>query len=461
MTRRKFMASSAAAAGVTIVPSSVLGATGNPAPSQKVNVAVIGVGGMGTVNLGALLGHADVQVVALCDVDEGSDGTGGQRGSALKQAHRFVTETYSEQAKSGAYKGCGTYASFDEMLENEESIDAVVVATPDHNHAVATMAAIKKGKHVYCEKPLTHSVYETRIITEAARAAGVATQMGNQGHSGEGIRLTVEWIRAGAIGPIREVHGWTSAGRDEWSASPDRPEDTPPVPETLDWDRWLGPAPERPYHPAYAPYNWRGWWDFGNGAIGDMACHNLDPAIWALDLGFPTTVEASSTMFNDETVPVGALYQYEFPARGEMPPVTMKWYDGGLMPPRPEGLEDSRRMGDNGIYFVGDDGVIKCPGWGGAPRIIPEKKMKAFERPEKTIPRVEGHHRDWLNACKGGDSASSNFNYSGPLTEIALVGTVALRCGKKIQWDGESMTAANAPEADQYVRPAYRDGWTL
>lgn len=461
ITRREFLASSAA---YTIVTGFSLRGLIRPAPSDKVNVAFIGTGGQGTGNIRRLLELPDVQVVALCDVNQESDygpfyynyPTAG-----LKPALERVNQHYAELSKSGTYKGCASYVDFREMLEKEKGIDAVVISTPDHIHAVACMAAIKKGKHVFCEKPLTHSVYETRVVTEAARKAGVATQMGNQGNSGEGMRLTVEWIRDGAIGPVREVHAWSDTGGSEWTDLADRPEETPQVPNTLDWDLWLGPAPYRPYHPAYAPYNWRGWWDFGTGGIGDMACHNMDPAFWALELGSPTSVEASGTRLNEETVPTGALYHYEFPARGDIPAVNMKWYDGGLMPPRPRELEAGRRMGGNGVYFLGDDGVIMCGGWSGTPRIIPESKMQAYELPPKTIPRVQGHHQDWIEACKGGGPTSANFDYSGQLTEMVLLGNVALRTGKKIYWDSQNMKATNAPEADKYIKPAFREGWSL
>jgi len=464
MTRRTFVGGSAAAAAAfTILPGCVRGGRGRPAPSDKLNVAFIGTGGQGTGNIRSVLEHQDVQVIALCDVNQWSDYGrfyyGGVAG--LKPALEIVEKHYADQRKSGTYKGCASYVDFHRMLEREKGIDAVVVSTPDHVHAVACMAAIKRGKHVYCEKPLTHSVYETRVVTEAARKAGVATQMGNHGHSGDAIRLTVEWLRDGAIGPVREIHAWTNAGGSEWTDMDRRPKESPPVPKGLDWDRWIGPALYRPYHPAYAPYNWRGWWDFGTGGIGDMACHNVDPAFWALDLRYPTSVEASSSRLNRQTVPAGAVYHYEYPARGDMPACTLRWYDGGLMPPRPEGLEEYREMGENGIYFVGDEGVIKCGGWGGSPRIIPESKMKEYKLPPKTIDRVPGHHRDWINACKGGKPASSNFDYAGPLTEMVLLGNVALRTGKKIYWDGPNMKATNAPQADKYIKPAYREGWSL
>jgi len=278
--------------------------------------------------------------------------------------------------------------------------------------------------------------------------------MGNQGHSGEGIRLTVEWIRDGAIGDVREVHSWSNAGGGWAGNRTARPRETPPVPSGLDWDLWLGPAAKRPYHPAYAPYNWRGWWDFGTGAIGDMACHNMDPAFWALELGHPLSVEASSSGINPETTPLKSTISYQFGARRNMPPVKMTWYGGGLMPPRPEELEPGRELtgGGNGILFVGDKGKIMCPGWSGNPRIIPETKMKAYKLPPKTLARSKGRHRDWIDACKGGKPASSNFDYAGPLTEVILLGNVALRTGRKLDWDGPNMKATNAPEADRYTR---------
>ncbi|MGD8499840.1 MAG: Gfo/Idh/MocA family oxidoreductase [Phycisphaerales bacterium] len=466
ISRRDFITSTVAATtAFTIVPRYVLGRSGRTPPSEKVNVAIIGTGGQGIQNVRALLGHSDVQVMAICDVNEQSDYSrfyyGGTAGR--KPALELIEKHYAGQKSTAKYKGCACYIDFRKMLEKEKTIDAVLVATPDHIHAIATMAAIKSGKHVYCEKPLTHSVHEARKIAEAAREAGVATQMGNQGHSGEGIRLTVEWIRDGAIGDVREVHSWSHTGGDWAGSRTARPEETPAVPSGFDWDLWLGPAPHRPYHPAYAPYNWRGWWDFGTGAIGDMACHNMDPAFWALDLGHPISVEASSSGINPESTPLASMIHYQFPTRKDMPPVKATWYGGGLMPPRPDELEPGRELtgGGNGILFVGDKGKIMCPGWGGSPRIIPEAKMKAYKLPPKTIPRSKGHHRDWINACKGGKPASSNFDYAGRMTEVILLGNVALRTGKKLSWDGPNMKATNAPEADKFIRPEYHNEWTL
>jgi predicted dehydrogenase len=466
ISRRNFIGGAVAATSAfALVPRYVLGRSGQTPPSEKLNVAIIGTGGQGTQNIKALFGQSDVRVMAICDVNEQADYSrfyyGGTAGR--KPALELIEKHYSRQKSSAGYKGCASYVDFRKMLEKEKAIDAVLVATPDHVHAVATMAAIKNGKHVYCEKPLTHSVYEARKIAEAAREAKVATQMGNQGHSGEGIRLTVEWIRDGAIGDVREVHSWSHTGGGWAGGRTARPKETPPVPAGLDWDLWLGPVKHRPYHIAYAPYNWRGWWDFGTGANGDMACHNMDPAFWALDLGHPVSVEGSSSGINSETTPLASIIHWQFAARKNMPPVKVTWYGGGLMPPQPDELEPGRKLtgGGNGILFVGDKGKIMCPGWGGNPRIIPEAKMKAYERPAKTIPRSKGHHRDWIDACKGGKPASSNFDYAGPMTEVILLGNVALRTGKKLTWDGPNMKATNVPGADKYIRPEYHNEWTL
>ncbi|MFH1718286.1 MAG: Gfo/Idh/MocA family oxidoreductase, partial [Planctomycetota bacterium] len=339
ISRRDFIRGTAAAAtAFAVVPRYVLGRAGYAAPSEKLNIAIIGTGGQGTQNIKGLLGHSDIQVMAICDVNEQSDYSrfyyGGTAGR--KPAAELIEKHYADNKATAEYKGCARYIDFRQMLEKEKAIDAVLVATPDHIHAVATMAAIRHGKHVYCEKPLTHSIYEARRIAEAAREAKVATQMGNQGHSGEGIRLTVEWIRDGAIGDVREVHSWSNTGGDWAGGRTARPVETPPVPAGFDWDLWLGPVKHRSYHPAYAPYNWRGWWDFGTGAIGDMACHNMDPAFWALDLGHPVSVEGSSSGINPETTPLKSTIHYEFPARKNMPAVKVTWYGGGLMPPRPE-----------------------------------------------------------------------------------------------------------------------------
>lgn len=462
MNRRTFLGSAAlGATAITIVPRHVLGGPGFVPPSERVNIGIVGAGGQGRTNARALFQENDARIVAVCDPNERSD---YDRFYYKGVAGRGPVKQEIEKRYAGAGKdstGCAEYLDFREMLEKEKGLDAILCATPDHAHAVVTMAAIQSGKHVYCEKPLTHNVREARQIARAARQAGVATQMGNHGHSGEGIRMTCEFIWDGAIGPVREVHGWSDAGR--WVEGSGRPADSPPVPVGLDWDLWLGPRKPRPYHPLYTPYNWRGWWEFGTGAIGDMACHNLDPAVWALDLKDPISVEASAPAVDSERVSHCAIFRYKFGPRGDMPPVEVTWYDGGLRPARPDELEEGRRVGGggNGVLFIGDRGTIMCEGWGGTPIIIPESRRKEYKRPAKSLPRSKGHHRDWLDACKGGPKASAEFEYSARLTELVLLGNVALRTGKKLAWDGPNMRATNAPEADEFIREEYRPGWNL
>ncbi len=452
ISRRQLLGSAVAAGAFTIVPSYVLSSNGRKPPSETLNIAAIGVGGMGRENT-KRCADAGENIVALCDVDD-----------------KFAAEVFAEYPKAKKYK------DFRRMLEKEKGIDAVIIATPDHTHAVIAMTAIKMGKHVYCQKPLTRTVYEARKLTEAASEAKVVTQMGNQGHSGEGVRLICEWIWAGAIGPVREVHAWTN--RPVWEQGMDRPKDTPPVPDGMDWDLWLGPAPYRPYHPAYHPFAWRAWVDFGSGALGDMACHVLDPAFWALKLKYPVSVEACLSMRMagkewekvgvHETYPQASIVRYKFPAREGMPEVKVVWYDGGMMPPRPEELEPGRKMGDDngGALFVGDKGKLMCGCYGRNPRLIPENKMQEYKRPAKTLPRVEngegGHEKNWIDACKTGAPANSNFDYSGPFTETVVMGNLALRNPYELlEWDGEKMQFTNSAAANEFVSSPYRQGWML
>lgn len=460
-TRRQFLTrTSTAVSSFLLLPRYVLGGAKFVAPSDKLNVAIIGTGGRGTENMKELIRQKDVQVMALCDVTEEADYSrfyyGGKAGRG--PAKETLDLRYSSDKATADYKPCTVHVDFRKMLDAEKNIDAVLVATPDHNHAITCLDAIQRGKHVYCEKPLARTVYEVRMITEAAKKAGVATQMGNQGHSGDGIRETVEWIQSGAIGEIKEVHSWFT-GINEIGLQKGRPKETPPVPAGMDWNLWIGPAPMRPYHSAYAPYSWRDWWDFGTGPMGDMGCHNMDPAFWALGLGHPETVEAYSAGGSDETFPVSAIVYYQFPARNGKPPVKLTWYSG-LMPPRPDELKPGEDLvgGGNGILFVGDQGKIMCPGWAGPPTII---GVKDFKRPAKTLVRSKGHHRDWIDACRGGSPASSNFDYSGLLAEVVLLGNVAIRARKKLQWDGKNLKATNCPEADRYIRPEYQNGWKI
>ena len=452
-TRRQFLQTATlAASAFTLVPRSALGAAGEKPPSEKLNIAGIGVGGMGSHNLKQC---AAENIVALCDVDQA-----------------YAAKTFKEYPRAKVFR------DYREMLDKQKDIDAVIVATPDHTHAIIALAAIRAGKHVYVQKPLTHSVQEARVLTEAAREHKVATQMGNQGHSNDGTRLVCEWVGSGAIGTVREVDAWTN--RPVWpqGVEVERPKDTPPVPAGLDWGLWLGPAPYRPYHPAYVPGNWRAWWDFGTGSLGDLGCHILDAAFWALKLKYPSSVEGCiSTYWHDlwrkteprnETYPRSTIVRYQFPARGDQPPVRLTWWDGGLIPPRPEGLEPDEPLGDSdgGLVFRGDKGVLICGCYGRSPRVFPEERMAALPKTPQTIERIrggmDGHEKDWVRACKGGKPASSNFDYSGPLSEMVLMGNLAVRFpNQQLLWDGEQMQVKNHKDANAYVRRKYREGWVL
>jgi len=447
ISRRSFIkTASVAPLAFSIVPSFVLG---NSAPSTKLNIAAIGIGGMGSANLS----HCESEnIVALCDVDT-----------------EHAAKIFDKYPKAKRYQ------DYRVMLEKQKDIDAVIIATPDHTHAVITMACINAGKHVFCQKPLTHTVKEARMITEAARKAGVQTQMGNQGHSSESMRLLKEWVDDGAIGNVTEVHAWTNrpASKNPWASFAIRamPEDKPPIPKTLNWDLWLGPVKYRPYHPAYHPMKWRAWLDFGTGPLGDMGCHILDPAFWALDLGAPESLQATSTHWEEEvssqTYPRASIVRYKFPARGKKPPVKLTWFDGHLMPPIPVGFEKGRNLPESGAFIIGDKGAIMHGSHGAdGVRIIPEAKMKEYIRPAKTIPRVpEGHEGDWIRACKEGKDgrpASSNFNYGGALTEMVLLGVVAIRAkNQNLEWDAKNLRFTNNEEANELLHIQYRDGWKL
>jgi predicted dehydrogenase len=449
-SRRKFLsASAAAAAGVMVVPRHVIGATQKKkAPSDTVNIGCVGVGGMGFSDT---RGVRSENIVALCDVDD-------------EMVAKLLRSDEVEPKEKAMYEKAAKYRDFRRMLEKEKGIDAITVTVPDHNHAVIAMAAIKLGKHVYVQKPLTHTIKEARMLTQAAKQANVITQMGNQGHSKEGARLICEWIWDGAIGNVFEVHTWTN--RPIWPQGIDAPKEIPSVPSTLEWDVWLGPAPFRPYHPAYHPFAWRGFWDFGTGALGDMGAHILDQPFWALKLGYPTSVQASSTPFTKDCYPWAEVVTYEFPARGSMGPVKLTWWDGGLTPPRPVELEDGRMMGDEGggVLFRGDKGLLMCSVYGENPRLIPESRMQDYKRPEKTIPRSPGIREEWIEAIKKGTKSTTDFSYSGPLTEVMLLANVAVRLkdkNMKLLWDGEKMEFTNLPEANQFLHFDYRPGWSL
>jgi predicted dehydrogenase len=441
LSRRGFMGHAAAVAAFTVVPRRVLGGAKHVPPSEKLNIAGIGIGGRGEGNLDECRSE---NVVALCDVDD-----------------RYAARVFKK------YPDAKKWTDYRRMLDEQKDIDAVMIATPDHTHAVIALAAIKRGLHVYCEKPLTQTVWEARQLTLAAREAKVATQLGNQGQASESNRLVSEIIWDGAIGPVREVHAWCN--RPISPRGIGRPTDTPPVPQTLNWDLWLGPAKFRPYHPAYLPFHWRSWWDFGTGVLGDIGCHQLDPVFRALKLGYPLSVEACSSNMDEgpgvkeETAPKSSIVRFEFPEREGMPSLKLTWYDGGLMPERPAELEEGRKFGqadDN--LFIGDKG--KMLGY----RLIPEARMKEYGRPPQKIDRSPGHHREWINACKGGPPARANFDWAGPLTEIVLLGNVALRMerqlyekGLKLRYDGPNMQVTNLPEANRFIRNEYREGWSL
>jgi predicted dehydrogenase len=452
LTRRSFVGRSAAAAvGITVLPSHVIGGLGHMAPSDKLNIAGIGIGGKGAVNLKNMVGQ---NIVALCDVDWDYAAP--------------VFETYPKAKKWKDYR---------KMLDKQKNIDACLIATPDHTHALPAMLAMQAGKHVYVQKPLTHSVWEARQLTLAARKYKVATQMGIEGHSNDEVRKVAEYIWSGAIGEIRECHTWTN--RPIWPQGLERPTETVEVPETLDWDLFIGPAPWRPYNPAYTPWDWRGWWDFGTGALGDMGCHVMDLPFYALKLGYPASVEASSTPVNRESPPIASQIEYTFPARKNlpdlaMPEVKLTWSDGGLRPVRPEGLPDGEVMGDwsGGNLFIGTRGTIVTSLYGSNYKLLPLDKD--FPEPEETLERIKDdplgggrHEMDWVRACKedpdSRKEACASFDYAGPESEMVLMGNLAIRLqqlSRKLEWDGENMRFKNIGLGDTMRFRKQPEGFT-
>lgn len=441
ISRRRLLQGLGVAAGASFVQLPLAISAQVKQANDKLNIAVIGVAGRGGANLA---GVSSQNIVALCDVDA------ARLGAA---AAKFP------QAK--------TFADFRKMLPAvEKQIDAVVVSTPDHTHAAPAAMAMHLGKHCYCEKPLTHEVYETRILRQLAQEKKLVTQLGTQIHAGDNYRRVVELIQGGAIGPVREVHVWAAASYGKGNV---RPEEKPAVPEGLDWDLWIGPAPMRPYHSCYLPAKWRGWWDFGSGATGDFGCHYMDLPFWALKLRYPTRVEAEGPPQDPEATAPWTIARYEFPARGDLPPVRLSWYDGGQRPEellRADGLAGQRRSKTDkteewrsGVLFIGQRGRLVADY--GRHRLLPEKQYAEFARPEPTIPKSIGHHLEWIEACKSGGSTTCNFDYSGALTEAVLLGVVAYRTGAKLQWDAEQLKATNCPAADKFLRREYRPGWTL
>jgi predicted dehydrogenase len=462
LTRRRFLANTAGVVAASLLPRHLLAGAASPPPSERLNVAIIGTGGQGITHIQQLLNHPDVNLTALCDVAEFWDNSHlyyrhhGGRGPA-----RQAMAEHPRKNNDPGWHEAAVHVDYRVMLERaHRDIDAVVIAAPNHIHAVAAMAAMRSGKGVFCEKPLTHSINEARALARTARETGVATQMGNQGHSTDDIRRAVEWIRDGAIGRVRAVHAWRGGPNKPMPET--RPAETPPVPEGLHWDLWLGPAKSRPYHPAYAPQAFHYWWDFGSGTLGNFGCHTLDTAVWALDLEHPSWIEASSTPLSKETTPAAATYRYRFPARNDQPPIDLFWYDGGLRPPRPDCLEADRELPlAGGSLIIGDHGAVLSETWSGSPRIIPQTRMRDYQPPPPTLPRSRGHHRDWIDACKGGPPPSSNFEFGARLTEIVLLGGVALRVGETLYWDGPNMAAPGTPEAEPLIRGHFRPGWEL
>jgi predicted dehydrogenase len=492
ISRRSFVStSSKLAMGAMIVPRRVLGGPGYQAPSDTLNVAIVGAGGMGGENAQQL---GSENIVAVCDLDHAlvarkvqermTDGDGNPR----EKGHRWA-EQYERATK---------YTRFDEMLERQTDIDAVVIATPDHTHAVIAAACMKEGKHVYVQKPLTWSVHEARALARLAEETGVVTQMGNQGHSSDEARLINEWVQAGVIGTVRDVHVWTD--RPIWAQGYPRPKpmdadfdphdpdrswwpgsvaqyaaaglhDDFSPPDGFDWDLYLGPcARDVPYHPIYHPFHWRGWVDFGVGALGDMGAHLIDHPYWALDLGYPTTIEATSTPWggdsdDPDSYPVSTSVHYEFPRRGLMPPADLYWYDGGIMPRRPLELPadvELERMG--GVIYVGERGVLMHETYGDNPQLFPQALHEEAATVPQTYTRIEdGHEMNWANACKGEAEATSPFSYAAPLTEVMLLGLVALRAGQgfKMTYDADAMRVTNSQEANRFLTREYRDGWSL
>jgi len=460
-SRRQFVETAAAGvAAATIVPRHVLGGPKFVAPSEKVNVALIGAGGQGRSNLKQLFRLDDVQVTALADpCTEWCLDRFYYKGKAGRLPIKDEIEK-NYAAKTPNFH-VADYEDFRVMLDKQKSIDAVLVATPDHQHACVSVTAMRRGKHVYCEKPLTHNLREARLVARVAKETGVATQLGNQGHSRDGIRQTCEWIWAGAIGAVHEVHSWVPATR--WNKELiGLPTDTPPVPAGLNWDLWLGPREPRPYHPAYVPVSWRDFWDFGTGSFGDFGCHDMDAPCWALDLHSPETVEALPAGLTDPAIqPHGCLCYYHFPATAKRPAVKLTWYNGGLMPELPQAYERVRSKYRRGVLFVGDKGTIACEGAGGPPQLALFDKSATFTKPEPSLKRSPGHHRDWIDACKGGPAASSNFEYGARITEITLLGVLALRLGKKIRWDAAKLQVPDQPAAEPMINGTYRKGWEV
>lgn len=461
-SRRHFLKGAAlAAAGITILPRHVLGGRGYVAPSDKVNVGIIGAGGRGRQNAASLFPLEDVQITAIADPSDYWDLKDFYYKSKAGRGpvKEMIEEHY--RTKTPNYK-VTEYTDFREMLAKEHGMDAVLCSTPDNTHAYVSILAMKAGKHTYCEKPLTHNIWEARKVAQVAKETGLATQMGNGLHSGDGIRETVEMLRDGAIGKVTEAHTFVPATR--WlPALKGLPQGTSPGEEKIGWDLWLGPTQYMPYHKDYTPVAWRDFWALGCGALGDFGCHDLDPSVWAFNLHTPSTVEVHPAGYSDKDIaPYGEIGYFEFKKDDRQPDFKQYWYSGGLMPPRPDALPREVNMPRRGTMFIGKKGVLITESGGGKPKIYPTKRAESYTPPKPSIPRSKGHYRDWIDAIKGGAPASSNFEYGAVLTEITLLGVLSLRLGgKKIYWDGPNMKAIGLPEADPLIQEPVRKGWEM
>ncbi len=495
MPRRTFMRNTAlGAAAFTILPRHVLGGPRHVAPSDKVNVAGIGIGGVGRQNLAAL---SSQNLVAICDVDWSYvDARYAEIPRQIENAHQQLTSGTPQQRANAPrqienlgrlqeqFPKAARYDDYREMLEKRKDIDAVMIATPDHTHAVIALAAMDLGLHVYVQKPLAWSVEECRLLARRASQTKVVTQMGNQGHSSDDARLVNEYIQGGHIGTVSQVHVWTNRPLAYWPQGIPRPAAMPPgdtpwnmngvmarlagamgsysPPDKLAWNLFLGPAPQVDYHPIYHPFNWRGWTDWGVGAIGDMGAHLIDHAYWALDLGSPTSVETTSTPYNRQTYPMSSVTYYEFPKTGARSAVKLTWYDGGLTPPKPAELGEEELNESGGVLYVGTKGKLLHDTYGSNPRLLPRSLHESVGKPRERFARVgTSHEMNWIEAIRGNAKATSPFEYAAALTEVMLLGVVALNAGKKIEYDGANMRIGNVPDSDALLKRQYRKGWEL
>jgi predicted dehydrogenase len=494
LTRRAFLGESGVAAALSILPREVFGSRGRVGPNDKITLGCIGVGAQGTRVMMDFLKIPDVQVVAVCDVNReasnysewgkgeilgkerrllknpswGSDWTGPTCGR--EPARRLVDAYYAHVRSVTNYKGCAAYNDFRDLLAKEKHLDGVVVCTPDHWHAQISIDAMRHGKHVFCQKAMTHTIYEARRMAQVARETQVATQVAVMNEASKATRLLTEWVAGGVIGQVREVHNWSQ--RPYWPQGIQRPSVADAVPNGFDWDLWLGPAPWRPYSHVYLPFVWRGWFDYGEGPIGDMGNYSFDTMFRVLKLTCATSVGASSTPRFPETYPVGSLINWEFPAREDRAPVTIHWYDGDLRPPRPKELalgEPMSNQDGEGMLLVGDHGKILCGFEGEHPHLIPDSRMKAFQPPPDNLPESPGAYREWLNAIRGGEQPRANFDFEQHVVEAVLLGSIAVRASTRFQWDSANARVTALDEgsegdlaaANSQINPPRRSPWEL